>query len=189
MNKSEAKFYNTAKKMNGALIELLEEKEFTQITVLEICKRANVNRSTFYSHYNSTYDLLEEVHISFTKELDRHFNTESNEITENDMTISISKTVSYLEFIKDHRFFFKTYMSNLNNFKRDEFYCSIKNKVLIPMLKTKNITDQATVNYISQFYLQGIAAIIKEWIYNDCTDETDYIAEIIILCTKLNLNQ
>ena len=41
--------------MNSALIELLEEKEFSQITVVDVCKKANVNRSTFYSHYNNTY--------------------------------------------------------------------------------------------------------------------------------------
>lgn len=187
MNKSEVKFQNTARKMNSALIELLEEKEFSQITVLEVCKRAGVNRSTFYAHYNNTYDLLEEVHISFNKELSKHFTAEDSIFVENDMLISIKKTVSYLEFIKEHRFFFKTYMNNLNNFKRDEFYSSIKDKVLVPMLKKKNITDKAAVNYITQFFLQGIAAIIKEWIYNDCTDDTEYVSETMLLCLNLKL--
>lgn len=187
MNKAEVKFNNTAKKMNSALIELLEEKEFSQITVLEVCKRANVNRSTFYSHYNNTFDLLEEVHVAFSKELNKHFVDEDNTFMEKDTSISIKQTVSYLEFIKDHCLFFKTYMNNLNNFKRDDFYSSVKHSVLIPMFEQRNITDKNTINYISQFYLQGIAAIIKEWVNNDCAEDTTYIAETVVLCTKLTL--
>ena len=60
MNKSESKYFNTAKKMDKALISLLEEKSFEYITVSEICKRAEVNRSTFYLHYETMDDLLSE---------------------------------------------------------------------------------------------------------------------------------
>lgn len=187
MNKSEVKFQNTARKMNSALIELLEEKEFSQITVLEVCKRAGVNRSTFYSHYNNTYDLLEEVHISFNKELSKHFIADDSVFLENDISISIKKTVSYLEFIKEHRFFFKAYMNNLNNFKHDEFYSAIKEKVLIPLLEKKKITNKTTVNYVAQFYLNGVAAIIKEWVFNDCTDDVEYVSETMLLCLNLKL--
>ncbi len=50
MNKSESKYFNTALKMDEALIDLLKEKELEFITVKEICERAGVNRSTFYFH-------------------------------------------------------------------------------------------------------------------------------------------
>ena len=39
--------------MVEALLLLLEKKEYDVITVKEICKKAGVNRSTFYLHYNS----------------------------------------------------------------------------------------------------------------------------------------
>lgn len=61
MNKFESKYFNTAKKMNDSLLYLLEKKDFEFITVKDICSLANVNRSTFYLHYENTYDLLEEV--------------------------------------------------------------------------------------------------------------------------------
>ena len=48
MNKSESKYFNTALRLDEALIELLEEKDLEYITVKEICQRAGVNRSTFY---------------------------------------------------------------------------------------------------------------------------------------------
>lgn len=60
MNKSESKYFNTAKRMDQAFLELLEKKDFEYITIKEICQKANVNRSTFYLHYENMGDLLEE---------------------------------------------------------------------------------------------------------------------------------
>ena len=51
VNKSESKYYNTACLMDEALILLLEKKEYSFITVKEICEKAGVNRSTFYTPF------------------------------------------------------------------------------------------------------------------------------------------
>ena len=61
MNRSESKYFNTARKMDRALLELLEQKDFEYITIKEICALAGVNRSTFYLHYENTRDLLTEA--------------------------------------------------------------------------------------------------------------------------------
>ena len=61
MNKSESKYFNTALHMNEALITLLEKKDLEYITVKEICQTAGVNRSTFYLHYESVSDLVNET--------------------------------------------------------------------------------------------------------------------------------
>ena len=61
MNKSESKYFNTATKIDLALISLLKKKPFEYITVSEICKTAGVNRSTFYLHYENTGELFAEA--------------------------------------------------------------------------------------------------------------------------------
>ena len=61
MNKNESKYFNTAIKMDEALITLLEKKDFEYISIKEICDTAGVNRSTFYLHYENTSDLLKET--------------------------------------------------------------------------------------------------------------------------------
>ena len=61
MNKSESKYFHTAAKMDLALIALLKKKPFAYITVSEICAEAKVNRSTFYLHYETIGDLLNET--------------------------------------------------------------------------------------------------------------------------------
>lgn len=44
-----------------SLIELLETKEIHQVTVTDICKKADINRGTFYSHYKDAFDLLQSM--------------------------------------------------------------------------------------------------------------------------------
>ena len=61
MNKSESKYFNTALCMDEALIALLEVKDLEYITVKEICQKAGVNRSTFYLHYETIADLVNEA--------------------------------------------------------------------------------------------------------------------------------
>ena len=60
MNKSESKYFNTAVRMDKAFLDLLAEKDFEYIKVKDICKKAEVNRSTFYLHYETIADLLDE---------------------------------------------------------------------------------------------------------------------------------
>ena len=60
MNRNESKYFNTASRMDEALLALLEKKDFEFITVREICEAAGVNRSTFYLHYENTRELLDE---------------------------------------------------------------------------------------------------------------------------------
>ena len=59
MNKSESKYFNTAVKMDTALMSLLKKKPFEYITVRELCETAGVNRSTFYLHYENMGDFHE----------------------------------------------------------------------------------------------------------------------------------
>lgn len=43
--------------LQEAFIQLIMEKELNQITVKELCARADINKSTFYLHYRDIYDL------------------------------------------------------------------------------------------------------------------------------------
>ncbi len=74
INKSESKYYNTALLMNQALIELLNKKDFEFITIKEICEKAGVNRSTFYLHYETIGDLLDECLENTNKKFVAYFN-------------------------------------------------------------------------------------------------------------------
>ena len=48
-------------KIEQVLVELLQTKELNQISVSDICKRAGLNRSTFYANYVDIYGLADAI--------------------------------------------------------------------------------------------------------------------------------
>ena len=63
-DKKDRRSQRTRQLLSQALVQLIREKDYSAITVSDIIERANVGRSTFYSHYHDKDDL-------FVSELDR----------------------------------------------------------------------------------------------------------------------
>lgn len=59
--KQDRRIRRTRKLLKDSLISLMEEKEFKNISVKDITERADLNRGTFYLHYNDTYHLLQDI--------------------------------------------------------------------------------------------------------------------------------
>lgn len=60
MPERNSRYFETAELMDEALLALLQEKDLEFVTVKEVCARAGVSRSTFYLHYETVNDLLQE---------------------------------------------------------------------------------------------------------------------------------
>ena len=56
--KQDLRVVKTKRLLYDTLIDLMKEMPFEEIKVSDICKKALINRSTFYSHYNDKYELL-----------------------------------------------------------------------------------------------------------------------------------
>ncbi|MCR5345484.1 MAG: TetR/AcrR family transcriptional regulator C-terminal domain-containing protein [Lachnospiraceae bacterium] len=61
MRKSDARVRYTEKVVKNAFLEILAKKPINKITVTEVCERAQINRSTFYTHYSDCFEVLEVI--------------------------------------------------------------------------------------------------------------------------------
>ncbi len=53
--------------VRGALLELLDEKPLGDISVTELCARADINRTTFYKHYGTPDDVLRDIAVELAE--------------------------------------------------------------------------------------------------------------------------
>ena len=60
MNKTDRRIVKTKESIRKAFLQLIQSKEFHKITVTELADTANIDRKTFYLHYNSISEILEE---------------------------------------------------------------------------------------------------------------------------------
>ena len=189
MNKSESKYFNTAKKMDKALISLLEEKSFEYITVSEICKRAEVNRSTFYLHYENTVDLLNETARFLLDDFVSYFKGDVKNITHKLQEsaldelnfISNEYLQPYLTYIKDHKSVFSTVLLHSVSFGFNEIFQRLYENIFNPILERYNYPT-ADRKYAMMFYLNGITAIVKEWLKDGCEKTIGEVSQIIYGC-------
>ena len=189
MNKSESKYFNTAKKMDKALISLLEEKSFEYITVSEICKRADVNRSTFYLHYENTVDLLDETARFLLDDFMAYFDDERKSIVKKLVESSLDELnfISdeylhpYLSYIKDNKRVFSTVLLHSVSFGFNEIFQKLYENIFNPILERFNypIDDR---KYAMMFYLNGITAVVTEWLKDGCEKTIGEISQIIYGC-------
>lgn len=189
MNRSESKYFNTAVKMDEALLSLLEKKEFAYITIREICEAAGVNRSTFYLHYENTSDLLREATQYVLDRFLSYFPVDvqsiSDRFLESDLKdlvyISPKYLTPYLTFIKDNRRVFKTAVKEVGSLGFDKVYQKMFVHIFDPILTRFDFPEE-TKAYTMKFYLSGITAIVMEWLENNCADSIDTITGVIMQC-------
>lgn len=189
MNKSESKYFNTAVRMDEALLELLEKKDFAYITVKEICEKAGVNRSTFYLHYETIGDLLAESIEYMHKKLLSYFSDSDNSVVnklrfcpEEELFLVTSEYLTpYLTFVCQHRNIYQTAMENPRIFSADKTYQKMFRHIFDPILQRFSVSTSER-NYMMLFYLNGISAIIAEWLKRNCTDSIEHIIAIIHKC-------
>lgn len=189
MNRSESKYFNTAFRMDEALLRLLEKKPFAYITIKEICEEAQVNRSTFYLHYENTSDLLHEaIHYLFDRffsqfPIDSHAAAARIHDAPLDelMFITADYLIPYLTYIKENRRICKAALEHPKSFDTGNMYQWMFSHVFAPVLERFHISEKEQ-RYMMRFYLTGITAIAMEWLEKDCEDSIEEICRIIIRC-------
>lgn len=194
MNKSESKYFNTAIKMDNAFMELLEEKDFEYISVKEICERAGVNRSTFYLHYETIGELLEESvsymiekFLAYYNEMDEQIVSRIDSVDIKELYLITPKFLTpYLVYIKEHRKVFMTAIKRSSSLRLADTYDRMFTYVLNPIMDRFSVSEKEK-EYLSAFYMNGILAIIKTWISNNCEDDIEFIVKVI--CERIQAKE
>ena len=189
MNKSESKYFNTAVRFDKALLSLLEKKPFEYITVSEICETAGVNRTTFYLHYENTNDLLKETTTYVLDNFASYFSIDvENVVTQfancdlQDLKFINEKYLyPYLSFIKDNQQVFSAVLSQPTTFDAKSIFKRLFDNIFIPILDRFHYPRDEQ-NYVMMFYLNGITAIITEWLKDGCQKSIEDISAIIHVC-------
>ncbi len=189
MNKNESKYFNTALKMDEALILLLEKKEFAYITVKEICDTAGVNRSTFYLHYENTNDLLKETTQYILNKHFAYYNVNEKDAAQRlesgkrkDLIFVTHEYLTpYLTFIKENRRIFSLTIKQFHVMNMEEVYDHLFKYIFEPVLE-RFLVPEKERPYVIKFYLTGVFSIVMEWLEKDCEEDIDFVIKVITDC-------
>lgn len=152
-------------RIEKVFVELLQTKELDEIRVSDICKRAGLNRTTFYANYADIYGLADAIRNKLENEVTDLY---EDEITQR---FNSNDYLKLFRHIKDNQIFYQTYFK----LGYDNEYKVIAYDV---NLAREHFHNQF-VEYHMEFFRAGITQIIKLWLKNGCRESPEDMVEIL----------
>lgn len=161
MARTDRRIVKTQESLKKAVIELMTEKKFDDITIQDIADRANLNRGTIYLHYQDKYDLLDkliEAHFIELAEMDEW-------ACEMDWTDAL---VPYFEYFQKNYLFFSTMLASKgapSSFRTRllaSFMDGFRGEIDRESGKNTGLMDDVMLQYAGTAYV----GVIEWWIMN-----------------------
>ncbi len=154
----------TRARIEGIFLKLLQSREIDQITVSDICKEAELNRSTFYANYMDIYDLADAIREKLEEEVNKLYDHDPSNHCGFDY-------LRLFRHIKEHRIIYETY-----------FKLGYDNKFVVDLsaLSHENLRFPTEhMQYHVDFHMAGLNAIIKKWLSSGCKESPETMVQII----------
>lgn len=158
--------------LKSSLIELMKTKSIHTISIKEICTGADINRSTFYRHYNTQYDLYDEIVHELLASLIEAY-TKSREKGE-DLQESIA---AVLEVSEKEREVCLVILSDKGNVTMGESFV----KAISPVV-TDDMNELSV--YLFQFMAAGLANIVWTWLNKPVRQSPQELASLMYSMMK-----
>lgn len=160
MAKAEYRSSLRSKKLiTDALVALLDEKPLEKITVTDIVKKADINRGTFYAHYDNVSDVVNSIFLTAFAVIKEKIIT-PRPFQGYDSFNMLKELQAVME--QDLDFYRKIFSSDINM----QIYEQISNIITAYMLEHEhdlaNIPHEDFVFYMS-FYSGGIIKLYRDW--------------------------
>ncbi|ULT54513.1 TetR/AcrR family transcriptional regulator [Neobacillus drentensis] len=160
MTKVDRRIAKSQVAIKNAVIELMSEKSFDDITIQDIADRADVNRGTIYLHYTDKYDLLDkmiEEHIENLRELCQ---------SSSEMTFQEGNYVWY-EYFERHYLFFSTMLASKGApYFRSRFLDLVIEEFAAEVDTTEGKNQGLSEDVILQFFGSAVVGAVEWWFKN-----------------------
>lgn len=151
-------------RIERAFIELLQTRDIDKISVSELIKITQLNRSTFYANYVDIFDLADKTR----EKLEREF---SNLFADYDYFNERNGAEKMFTHIKENQMFYKTY-----------FKLCYDDKHLISVYDARRAEKEkisGNMKYHIEFFRNGLNAIIKLWLAGGCQESPAEMAQVL----------
>lgn len=155
----------SVERMEKVFLDLLQTKELGQITVSELCKRAGVNRTTFYANFADIYALADSIRDKLETNLAELY---QEEITSG---VNSNDYLKLFRHIQANQIFYRTYfkLGYDNNYKIIAYDMELANRHF----------QNRFIRYHMEFFKSGLTSIIKLWLEGGCQETPEEMFEIV----------
>lgn len=166
----------TKQLISDALLKLLEVKSIEKITITELCETAHVNRSTFYHHYTSQYDVLTEIEDQKVEDIKAML-----EKMDPKKSFTVREQLEAIcTYLKENKSAFLLFMNSkyiLKDFSEKLFDITLK-QGFTEEHAPKELSDEQKELW-RNFYQGGYYYLIYSWLEGDMDASPSDVADLI----------
>ena len=170
----------TKASLQEALINLLQEKELDKISISELCKKANVNRGTFYLHYQDIAELFEEYFHDMTEDL-RIAYYEPYLLTHYKIENLNSDMIRIFHHVKKYKQFYKIVFNRKTPMMYYYQLFEIIRNYIIDSISELNLEYK---EYTASYQANAIIGLVIQWVQHDFIESPEQMNEILLFITK-----
>ncbi len=169
LNSEDRRVKITKKILKEALVEIMRTVPIHNISIKKICETADVNRSTFYHHYQSVVELYDDIinDISF----DITAILEKNKTAHSSLSTVIAELLVYAE---SKREFCLVLLSDKGNISIGEKLTTIVSRFI-----GADVNSELAM-YCTQFISAGLVNILWMWLNKENRLPPHKVAELIV---------
>lgn len=187
------KFLDTGKRIRKAFITLLDRMDYADISVTALCQEAQINRSTFYLHYQNIQEIEKEIEAELDScqiEVEDQFLAKLlNLDPASEREQAEAFVMKGLNVVRAHYDVFHAAAEHpelFNQKQRNEKTHEMIRRNLCAALGSE---DNRLLSYTAEFVSTGLDAVIHSWILGDgkqgCIESNDLMWDVIHLCCNL----
>lgn len=176
-NKVDRRVKYTKMVLKESFINLLEQKDISQISIKKICEDADINRATFYAHYNDIFDLMRKIEDEFLENINAHLE-EYYEINNSERAIILAEKI--FEYVKENARLCKLLLSERGNFDFQKRVMMLVYDLIISELTYDNRISKTDAEYVYSFTITGCVGAVQKWLEEDMKQSPRYMAEMIV---------
>lgn len=162
----------TKKLLKDAILELMETRGLDRVTVTDICSAADVNRSTFYAHYEDVHQLLREIEDGMLERMPVLPIPYANQPDQQ----GLERLAEFLQYVKSNAQLYRVML-----IRRDggAFFNRAVSAMMEAARSSGQIEDERLMRYDCAYRLNGTIGIIREWIEDGFAMMPEELAKVI----------
>ena len=169
--KNNLRYKASSEKIENAFLELISNDNYDDISISKICEKAEINRSTFYCHYDDINDLILKIESKFAQNTAKIFKYGERQTHQ--------AFIELFTFVKENRNFYRAflnipYATLAETSTKIGLLKNIGEKVDIDKSKTIGIF------YRASFFGAGIKEMCRLWLERGCIESPVQMAELLI---------
>ncbi|WP_308722301.1 TetR/AcrR family transcriptional regulator [Paenibacillus polysaccharolyticus] len=162
--------------LKEALLHLMQKRHFKEISISDIVQLADLNRGTFYRHYQYKEDLFNEILHDVTQDLVTSFRKPYEGMKEFQVGLMPSSAITIFEHVHQHAQFYTLVVQSEASSSFQRMICDVLRDLSLQDLNhifPPHINPELLASYQSH----AIFGMIMEWIRQDFKHSPTYMAE------------